>query len=60
VAGLYRDVVHGFVLDERDAGQAADVEALGLRALVVDTIMRDVDASARLAEATLSLAASLR
>ena len=60
VARLYRDLVQGFVLDERDRAEAADVEALGLRPLVVDTIMRDVSASARLAEAALGLAAALR
>jgi LPPG:FO 2-phospho-L-lactate transferase len=57
VAGLYRDVISGFVLDERDASQRADVEALGVRILVTDTIMRDARAAARLAEAALSLAA---
>ncbi len=60
VAGLYRGLAQGFVLDERDAGQAADVEALGLRCAVVDTIMRDRAAAARLAEAALALAEALR
>ncbi len=60
VARLYRELVQGYVLDERDRAEAADVEALGLRPLVVDTIMRDVSASARLAEAVLGLAAALR
>jgi LPPG:FO 2-phospho-L-lactate transferase len=60
VATLYRDFADGFVLDERDADQAADVEALGLRTRVTDTIMRDAEASRRVAEAALDLAASLR
>ncbi|MDJ0866499.1 MAG: 2-phospho-L-lactate transferase [Myxococcota bacterium] len=60
VAGLYRDWVQGYVLDERDAAQRADVEALGLRARVVDTLMRDVGVATRLAEATLALAGELR
>jgi LPPG:FO 2-phospho-L-lactate transferase len=60
VAGLYRGVVGGFVIDRRDAEQAADVEALGIRAAVVDTLMRDRAAAARLAEATLALARRLR
>ncbi len=60
VAGLYADWVDGFVLDRRDAAQAADVEALGLRAAVVDTIMRDAAAAAELARASLDLARSLR
>jgi LPPG:FO 2-phospho-L-lactate transferase len=59
VAGLYRSWVDGFVLDERDADQAGDVEALGLRARVVDTIMVDLEAAARLARAALELAEQL-
>lgn len=57
VAKLYRDLVGAFVLDERDRGELADVEGLGLRALATDTIMRDVDTAARLCEAALELAA---
>jgi LPPG:FO 2-phospho-L-lactate transferase len=60
VARLYRDFADGFVLDERDARERADVEALGLRARAVDTIMRDAAAAARLAEVALELAAALR
>ena len=59
VARLYRDWVHGFVLDARDAGECRDVEALGLRARAVDTLMRDEDAAARLASAALELAHEL-
>jgi LPPG:FO 2-phospho-L-lactate transferase len=60
VAQLYREVVDGFVLDERDRAEQADVESLGLRAVAVDTIMRDTDSAARLAQAVLELAAALR
>ncbi len=60
VAALYREWMDGFVLDQRDASQARDVEALGLRARVVDTLMRDVAAAARLAEAALQLTDALR
>jgi LPPG:FO 2-phospho-L-lactate transferase len=60
VARLYRGLAAGFVLDARDAGQAGDVEALGLRALATDTIMRDAAASEALARATLGLADRLR
>jgi len=56
VAGLYRDVAHAFVLDQRDAALEPEVRALGLRTLVTDTIMRDDASSQRLAEAALSLA----
>jgi len=58
VAALYRDWIHAFVLDERDAAQVPDVEALGLRARACDTIMRDAEAARRLAEFALELAAA--
>ncbi len=60
VARLYRDLVQGFVIDERDRAEASDLDAMGLRAKVVDTIMRDVDASTRLARDVLELADALR
>jgi LPPG:FO 2-phospho-L-lactate transferase len=56
VAGFYRDWIDAFVLDERDTAQERDVAALGLRTRVCDTIMRDAEASRRLAEAALELA----
>jgi LPPG:FO 2-phospho-L-lactate transferase len=59
VADLYREVVHAFVLDRRDAALESDVRALGLRTCVTDTIMRDDAHATRLAEAALTLAARL-
>jgi LPPG:FO 2-phospho-L-lactate transferase len=59
VAALYADWVHGFVIDERDAKEAADVEALGPRCVATDTIMRDAEVSTRLARTALALAARL-
>jgi LPPG:FO 2-phospho-L-lactate transferase len=41
VARLYREVAATFVLDSRDRELAAEVEAIGLRALVLDTVMAD-------------------
>jgi LPPG:FO 2-phospho-L-lactate transferase len=40
VAQLYRDIADCFVLDRTDAALAPRVEALGLRAVVTNTIMR--------------------
>jgi LPPG:FO 2-phospho-L-lactate transferase len=59
VAGLYRGLVGGFVLDVRDADQLPDVEALGMRGLAADTIMSDVEAATRLAREALTLADAL-
>jgi LPPG:FO 2-phospho-L-lactate transferase len=41
VARMYRHVAAGFVLDRRDAELKADVDHLGFRTLVVDTVMTD-------------------
>ena len=60
VAEFYRGLIDGFLLDERDAALAGEIEAMGIRTRALDTIMGDVAVSARLAEAALSLAASLR
>ena len=59
VAGLYRGVAHGFVIDVRDAGQAPDVEALGLTCRVTETLMRDLATARALAETALALARDL-
>ncbi len=38
VAAHYRDLIDGFVLDERDAGARAQIEDLGVATLSVDTL----------------------
>jgi LPPG:FO 2-phospho-L-lactate transferase len=60
VAALYRDWIDGFVFDARDAAEASAIEALGLEVASLDTLMVDADASRRVAEAALGLAARLR
>ncbi len=59
VAALYADWCRGFVLDQRDAEQLADVERLGLRARAVDTLMRDVSVAESLARTCLALASEI-
>ena len=56
VAAHYRDWITGFVLDQQDAEQAREIEALGLDVRVVDSIMRDPAAAERVARAALELA----
>ena len=46
--------------DQRDAGLAADIETMGIRTQVLDTIMCDTSAATRLAKAALAFSASLR
>lgn len=41
VARIYMPVAGTFVLDERDAGVAGEIEAMGYRVIVGDTIMAD-------------------
>jgi LPPG:FO 2-phospho-L-lactate transferase len=59
VAGFYRGLAHGFVIDQRDAGQARDVEALGLACRVTETLMREPETARALAETALALAREL-
>jgi len=59
VAGLYADLCQGFVIDRRDASQAQDVEALGLRCAVTETLMRDADTARDLARTALALASAI-
>jgi LPPG:FO 2-phospho-L-lactate transferase len=54
VARIYRDLTDVFVLDTVDAALAPAVEALGIRAVVTDTIMTDDGSRARLARAVLA------
>lgn len=53
VARLYRDICAAFVLDEADRRMAVEVERLGMRAVVTDTIMADERRAARLADVVL-------
>ena len=45
VARAYLSVAGAFVLDSRDAGLAGDIEAMGHRVIVCDTVMSDGGAS---------------
>jgi len=55
VAGCYEGLIDALVVDEADA---ADLDALPVRAIVTQTLMRDDDARRRLAEAALELVAA--
>jgi LPPG:FO 2-phospho-L-lactate transferase len=50
VARLYRDVAATFVLDERDRRWRGPIEALGMRVVITDTVMRTPRHAARLAD----------
>ena len=53
VARLYADFLDVLMLDREDAGLAPQVESLGVRPVVTETIMRDEASRRALAEATL-------
>src|SRR5579862_9379440 len=59
VATLYSGLIQGFVIDQADAQHATRIEALGMRVLVTDTIMRDLAGRERLARETLRFAGEL-
>jgi LPPG:FO 2-phospho-L-lactate transferase len=58
VAGCYPELIDALVVDRADAGGAAAVERLGIRAHVAPTLMRDRRAARRLAEAALEAASA--
>ncbi len=60
VARFYADWIDGFVFDERDAALLPEVEALGLAAAAVDTMMVDATVSEAVARAALGVADRLR
>jgi LPPG:FO 2-phospho-L-lactate transferase len=56
VARIYAGVADRFVLDQQDRDLAPDIEALGMRTRVTDTVMTDDAARARLAAEVLEFA----
>jgi len=60
VARCYAGLVDVFVLDRRDAAWTGRIEALGMRAVVTDTVMRTPAHAARLAGVVLSAIRDVR
>jgi LPPG:FO 2-phospho-L-lactate transferase len=57
VARMYASLVDGMVVDRTDEGERAGIEALGMRVLVTQSVMRDAEDRARLASETLEFSA---
>ena len=55
VAGLYKDFCGTFVVDYRDAPEAGKVEALGMRVMVLETVMESEGIARQLAKEVLLL-----
>lgn len=60
IAWRYRDIVDGFVLDERDAGERPAIEAGGVEVLVADTLAPPGRPREALADAVLDFGRALR
>ena len=54
VARLYRDFLDVMVIDTEDAGEAARISEMGIKPVVLDTLMSDAEKAATLASAVLS------
>jgi LPPG:FO 2-phospho-L-lactate transferase len=59
VARMYAGLVDGMIVDQTDEGERAGIEALGMRVLVTQSVMRDAGDRARLASETLEFSAGL-
>jgi LPPG:FO 2-phospho-L-lactate transferase len=59
VARIYEGLIDALVIDEADAALAPEIEAIGIRAVVTDTIMRDAAAREGLARAALDTAGAV-
>ncbi len=59
VAGMYAGLVDGMVVDTVDGEERAGIEALGMRVLVTDAVMRDAKDRTRLALETLEFCAGM-
>jgi LPPG:FO 2-phospho-L-lactate transferase len=57
VARMYEGLVEGMVIDRVDEGERSEIEALGMRVLTTDTIMRDAPDRERLAREILEFGA---
>jgi LPPG:FO 2-phospho-L-lactate transferase len=57
-AGYLSGICDLFVVDSRDEGEIEKVEALGMKSIALDTIMRDETAAKRLAQELLGAARS--
>lgn len=58
VAGHYRDFLDGFVLDKQDAGLRGEIETLGMKVSVTQTVMESLDDRVKLARDCLDLLAT--
>lgn len=56
IAQHYRDLLDGLVIDQQDAHLAAEIEGLGMRVHIAQTLMTDLETRVALAQTTLDFA----
>ncbi len=59
IADIYQDLIDGIVIDDQDSGLAGEIQALGQRVLVTQTVMGDATDRRRLAVEVLEFGRSL-
>jgi LPPG:FO 2-phospho-L-lactate transferase len=59
VARMYAGLVDGMVVDRIDERERTDIEAIGMRVLVTESVMRDAEDRRRLASETLEFGAGM-
>jgi LPPG:FO 2-phospho-L-lactate transferase len=59
VASMYAGLVDGMVVDRIDERERTDIEAIGMRVLVTESVMRDAEDRRRLASETLEFGAGM-
>jgi len=59
IAQHYRDLLDGLVIDQQDAHLAAEIERLGMRVHIAQTLMTDLDTRVSLAQTTLDFASEI-
>ncbi len=59
VARMYEGLVDGMVIDRIDERERAGIEAIGMRVLATESVMRDAEDRARLASETLEFGAGM-
>jgi LPPG:FO 2-phospho-L-lactate transferase len=60
IAGHYRDIVDGLIIDIEDSAHRAAIEAMGMQVEITNTIMRTLEDKSALATTVLRFAAELR
>ena len=59
IAKYYSDFIDGFILDKRDEKEIAEIESLGIRVGLADTVMTDLQSKIKLAEDVLRFSETL-